>query len=62
MARHRRSHGPEPRADGSVWSDHTDIRPTMLSILGLQSDYVQDGRALTELMKPAASRPRCSRT
>ena len=39
---------------GSVWTDHTDIRPTMLSILGLQSDYVQDGRALTELMNPSS--------
>ena len=39
---------------GSVWSDHTDIRPTMLSILGLPSDYVQDGRALTELMNPGS--------
>ena len=42
---------------GSLWSDHTDIRPTMLSILGLQSDYVQDGRALTELMNPGSVPP-----
>jgi hypothetical protein len=34
--------------DGSVWSDHTDIRPTMLTLLGLQDDYASDGRALVE--------------
>jgi hypothetical protein len=34
--------------DGSVWSDHTDIRPTMLLLLGLQDDYASDGRALVE--------------
>jgi hypothetical protein len=34
--------------DGSVWSDHTDIRPTMLMLLGLKDDYASDGRALVE--------------
>ncbi|MDH6108152.1 hypothetical protein P3T36_007089 [Kitasatospora sp. MAP12-15] len=32
----------------AVWSDHTDIRPTMLSLLGLSDPYVHDGRVLTE--------------
>jgi hypothetical protein len=36
--------------DGSVWSDHTDIRPTMMTLLGLKDDYAHDGRALTEYM------------
>ena len=31
-----------------VWSDHTDIRPTTLSLLGLKDDYVGDGRVLVE--------------
>jgi len=31
-----------------VWSDHTDIRPTALSLLGLKDDYVGDGRVLVE--------------
>ncbi|MDQ6778256.1 MAG: hypothetical protein M3071_19020, partial [Actinomycetota bacterium] len=39
---------------GSIWTDHTDIRPTMLATLGLSSDYVQDGRTLVELMTPAS--------
>jgi hypothetical protein len=49
--------GPTVRHLGqtdAIWSDHTDIRPTMLSLLGLQSSYVQDGRALAELMKRRA--------
>jgi hypothetical protein len=49
--------GPTVRNLGqtnTVWSDHTDIRPTMLSLLGLRSGYVQDGRALTELMTHSA--------
>jgi hypothetical protein len=37
-------------ATGAVWSDHTDVRPTMLTLLGLQDDYAHDGRALFEVM------------
>ncbi|HEY7834289.1 MAG TPA: hypothetical protein VIG30_12010 [Ktedonobacterales bacterium] len=36
--------------DGSVWSDHTDIRPTMMSLLGLRDDYSHDGRVLFEAL------------
>ena len=31
-----------------VWTDHTDVRPTMLMLLGLQDSYVHDGRAIVE--------------
>jgi hypothetical protein len=34
--------------DSVTWSDHTDVRPTMLTLLGLKDDYQHDGRALTE--------------
>lgn len=34
--------------DDDVWSDHTDIRPTMLVLAGLQDDYISDGRLLAE--------------
>lgn len=34
-----------------VWSDHTDIRPTMMLLLGLKDDYSHDGRALTEVIE-----------
>jgi hypothetical protein len=43
--------GPGVRAQGlddEVWSDHTDIRPTMLALLGLGDDYRSDGRVLVE--------------
>lgn len=31
-----------------TWADHTDIRPTILALVGLKDDYVGDGRVLTE--------------
>jgi hypothetical protein len=36
--------------DGSVWSDHTDIRPTMMALTGLTDDYSHDGRVLWEVL------------
>ena len=38
-----------------VWTDHTDIRPTMLALLGLKDDYVSDGRVVTEFLKGDAT-------
>lgn len=32
----------------AVFSDHTDLRPTMLALVGLKDDYVHDGRVLVE--------------
>jgi hypothetical protein len=37
-----------------VWSDHTDVRPTLLALLGLTDDYRSDGRALWEFVEPSA--------
>jgi hypothetical protein len=34
--------------DKKTFSDHTDVRPTMLTLLGLKDDYSHDGRALVE--------------
>jgi len=34
--------------DSETWSDHTDIRPTMLTLLGLTDDYAHEGRLLVE--------------
>jgi len=34
--------------DKIAWSDHTDIRPTMLALLGLKDDYTHAGRVLFE--------------
>jgi hypothetical protein len=43
---------PQGRND-SVFSDHTDLRPTMLALLGLKDTYMHDGRALVEKLVPA---------
>ncbi|HEX4583066.1 MAG TPA: hypothetical protein VH139_13485, partial [Acidobacteriaceae bacterium] len=37
--------------DHTTWSDHTDVRPTMLTLLGLKDDYSHEGRALVEKFK-----------
>jgi len=50
--------GPGVRRTGQtskVWSDHTDIRPTMLSLVGLKDRYEQDGRVLQEFLTEDAS-------
>src|SRR5262249_9611865 len=39
---------------GDVWTDHTDVRPTMLTLLGLHDDYQHDGRAILEALGPEA--------
>jgi hypothetical protein len=38
----------------SVFSDHTDLRPTVLTLVGVQDDYVHDGRVLVEDLDPRA--------
>jgi hypothetical protein len=37
-----------------VWSDHTDIQPTMLALTGLKDDYGPDGRVITEFAQDHA--------
>ena len=49
--------GPGVRRLGrhdTVFSDHTDVRPTMLALLGLKDDYVHDGRVLAEWIESHA--------
>src|SRR6195256_3482871 len=36
--------------DDSTWSDHTDLRPTILDLVGLKDDYIQDGRLVSEIL------------
>jgi hypothetical protein len=40
---------------GSIFSDHTDIRPTMLRLAGLTDDYAHDGRVLFEALTNKAA-------
>jgi hypothetical protein len=34
--------------DDDTWADHTDGRPTMLSLVGLEDTYIHDGRVLID--------------
>ncbi len=43
--------------NSSIWADHTDIRPTMMALLGLKDDYTHDGRVLFETMTENALSP-----
>jgi hypothetical protein len=52
--------GPGVKDDGvdsQTWSDHTDIRPTILLLAGLKDDYGHDGRVLSEALTGAALPP-----
>jgi hypothetical protein len=40
---------------GSIFSDHTDIRPTMLRLVRLRDDYAHDGRVLFEALTDSAA-------
>jgi len=40
--------------DSRTWSDHTDARPTILSLVGLKDDYVHDGRVISEVIDKRA--------
>jgi hypothetical protein len=43
--------GVKPQGDAAAyWSDHADLRPTMLALLGLRDDYTSQGRVLIENM------------
>ncbi|MGH2929019.1 MAG: hypothetical protein ACRDL8_12515, partial [Solirubrobacteraceae bacterium] len=35
------------------WTDETDIQPTEMYLLGLHTDYVQDGRVITQIITDA---------
>src|SRR6266851_4404027 len=41
--------------DSATWSDHTNVRPTMLAALGLHDDYLLDGRVLIEALTTKAT-------
>jgi hypothetical protein len=43
--------------DSKTWSDHTDVRPTILSLVGLKDDYVHDGRVISEIVEGNALPP-----
>jgi hypothetical protein len=40
--------------DSTDWTDHTNLRPTILQLTGLKDDYTDDGRVLVEGLDPKA--------
>jgi hypothetical protein len=49
--------GPGVKRQGvtfDVWTDHADVRPTILSLAGLKDSYVSDGRTVTEILNDSA--------
>jgi len=36
--------------DTVTWSDHTDIRPTMMALVGLKDDYAYDGHVIAQAL------------
>jgi Type I phosphodiesterase / nucleotide pyrophosphatase len=36
--------------DAKTWTDHTNLRPTIMALAGLKDDYVTDGRILYEAL------------
>ena len=37
--------------DAQTWTDHTNLRPTILTLAGLKDDYQTDGRVLIEALR-----------
>jgi hypothetical protein len=42
--------------DNRTWSDHADIVPTVMSLVGLKTDYQTDGRVITEALSSSAAK------
>jgi len=40
--------------DAKTWTDHANLRPTIMALTGLKDDYLQDGRVLIEALDPKA--------
>lgn len=41
--------------DSETWTDHTNVRPTILELAGLKDDYVNDGRVMIEALTDRAA-------
>jgi hypothetical protein len=41
--------------DSDTWTDHVNVRPTILSLVGLKDDYGHDGRVLFEALTTKAT-------
>src|SRR5262249_29957560 len=54
LHRHGRSRRPQSRHHRAAdfFTDHVDLRPTIMLLLGLKDDYQHDGRAILEMVDP----------
>jgi hypothetical protein len=41
--------------DPNTWTDHTNLRPTILSLVGLHDDYTDDGHVLVQALQPGVT-------
>ena len=41
--------------DNRVWTDHTDAEPTLMTLTGLKSDYLSDGRPISQIIDRSAT-------
>ena len=41
--------------DDTTWTDHTDIVPTIMDLVGLKTDYQPDGRVITQILTPSVA-------
>ncbi|MES1164157.1 MAG: hypothetical protein ABUR63_00250, partial [Verrucomicrobiota bacterium] len=49
--------GVKNQPDQTIWTDHTDVRPTMFAALGLRDTYLDDGRVITQALQAGATPP-----
>jgi hypothetical protein len=49
--------GVASQPDQTVFTDHTDLRPTINTLVGLSDTYQSDGRVITQALVPAAVPP-----
>jgi len=46
--------------DSTTWTDHTNVRPTILSLVGLKDDYTEDGHVIVQALDRHAVPPALS--
>jgi hypothetical protein len=49
--------GVATQPDQTIWTDHTDVRPTIFALTGLRDSYQSDGRVITQALVHAAVPP-----
>jgi hypothetical protein len=48
------------KVDSRTWTDHTNLRPTILALAGLKDDYTDDGHVLVQALEKSAVPPALS--